>query len=166
MSISATEGVGSTSAASAGGLSSLVSPTSATTDKDKEMFLQLLVAQLKYQDPSNPADTSQFMAQSAQFTALEKMQDVADQTKLVLASQMAFGATGMVGQQVSYQLNDGTTGKGTAGSVTFEATGPVLDVDGVSVPLVNVVSVLATGSTGSTGSSTTTGGTAGGSTTS
>ena len=44
------------------------------------MFLQLLVAQMRYQDPMNPTDSSQFLSQSAQFTALEKMQDVADQT--------------------------------------------------------------------------------------
>ena len=35
-------------------------------------FLKLLVAQLKYQDPSKPMDSSEFMAQNAQLTALEK----------------------------------------------------------------------------------------------
>ena len=44
------------------------------------MFLNLMVAQLRYQDPMNPADSGEFLAQNAQFTALEKMQDVADQT--------------------------------------------------------------------------------------
>ena len=39
-----------------------------------------MVAQLRYQDPLNPADSGEFLAQIAQFTALEKMQDVADQT--------------------------------------------------------------------------------------
>ena len=38
------------------------------------MFLNLLVAQLRYQDPMNPADSGEFLAQSAQFTSLEKMQ--------------------------------------------------------------------------------------------
>ena len=47
---------------------------------DKDMFLQLLVAQMRYQDPTNPTDSSQFLAQSAQFTALEKMEAVANQT--------------------------------------------------------------------------------------
>ena len=32
---------------------------------DKDTFLKLLVAQLKYQDPSNPADSTQFLAQTA-----------------------------------------------------------------------------------------------------
>ena len=49
------------------------------------MFLNLMVAQLRYQDPMNPTDSGQFLAQTAQFTALEKMQDVADQTAALLS---------------------------------------------------------------------------------
>lgn len=39
---------------------------------DKNTFLKLLVAQLKYQDPMNPADGIQFVTQLAQFTSLEQ----------------------------------------------------------------------------------------------
>ena len=73
-----------------------------TAGGDKEMFLQLLVAQMKYQDPMNPTDSSQFLAQSAQFTALEKMQDVADKTAQLVSAQVAFGASGLVGRQVTW----------------------------------------------------------------
>ena len=66
-------------------------PPAATADK--EMFLNLLVAQLRYQDPMNPADSGEFLAQTAQFTALEKMQDVADQTAALLSAQISFGAS-------------------------------------------------------------------------
>lgn len=38
----------------------------------KNMFLQLLVAQIKNQDPLNPADSVQFLTQLAQFTQLEQ----------------------------------------------------------------------------------------------
>jgi len=47
----------------------------ATTDNptvSKNMFLQLLVAQIKNQDPLNPADGVQFLTQLAQFTQLEQ----------------------------------------------------------------------------------------------
>lgn len=47
-------------------------PTSGSTDVTKNMFLQLLVAQLKNQDPLNPADGTQFMTQLAQFQQLEQ----------------------------------------------------------------------------------------------
>jgi flagellar basal-body rod modification protein FlgD len=39
---------------------------------DKNMFLQLLVAQLRNQDPLNPSDGTQFVAQLAQFQQLEQ----------------------------------------------------------------------------------------------
>ena len=136
MSITATE------AASPGGLQAMVpSASTSSTSPDKEMFLQLLVAQLRYQDPMNPADTGEFLSQSAQFTALEKMQDVADQTALVLGASIAFGASSLVGRGVVYSLEDGTTGAGTVRGVTFDVGGPVLDVDGITVPLALVQQV-------------------------
>ena len=45
---------------------------SSGTSVDKNMFLQLLVAQLKNQDPLNPSDGTQFVAQLAQFQQLEQ----------------------------------------------------------------------------------------------
>jgi flagellar basal-body rod modification protein FlgD len=42
----------------------------------KDEFLQLLVAQIKNQDPLNPTDSSQSIAQMAQFSALEQMQNL------------------------------------------------------------------------------------------
>ncbi len=98
------------------------------------MFLQLLVAQMKYQDPMNPTDSSEFLAQSAQFTALEKMQAVADQTAQLVASQMAFGASGLVGRTVSWTVADGTAQTGTVSGVTFGTDGPMLDVAGTQIP--------------------------------
>jgi len=43
---------------------------------DKEMFLKLLVAQLTYQDPLNPAEDTEFIAQLAQFTQVEELQNI------------------------------------------------------------------------------------------
>jgi flagellar basal-body rod modification protein FlgD len=120
--------------------------TTSTASADKDMFLQLLVAQMRYQDPSNPTDSGEFLAQSAQFTALEKMQAVADQTSQLVALQVAFGASSMVGRTVTYPAADGTTSTGVVDSVRFEATGPVLQVNGEDVFLAQVQSV-ADGST-------------------
>jgi flagellar basal-body rod modification protein FlgD len=47
------------------------SPPASTTTVDKNAFLQLLVAQLQHQDPLQPQDGSQFLAQLAQFQQLE-----------------------------------------------------------------------------------------------
>jgi len=48
------------------------SATTASSDVDKNMFLQLLVAQLQNQDPLNPTDSTQFVTQLAQFQQLEQ----------------------------------------------------------------------------------------------
>lgn len=42
----------------------------------KDAFLQLLVTQLRYQDPLSPMDNSEFIAQMAQFSSLEQMQNM------------------------------------------------------------------------------------------
>jgi flagellar basal-body rod modification protein FlgD len=47
-----------------------------TPTVDKNMFLQLLVAQLKNQDPMNPSDSSQFVGQLAQFQQLENSENM------------------------------------------------------------------------------------------
>jgi len=68
-------------------------------DIDKNMFLQLLVAQLRNQDPLNPSQGSEFIAQLAQFQQLEQSintgQDIAAMrgsiehlTQLILATKL------------------------------------------------------------------------------
>ena len=58
---------GTTGQGSSGSASGAATPT-----VDKNMFLQLLVAQLRNQDPLNPSDGTQFVAQLAQFQQLEQ----------------------------------------------------------------------------------------------
>ncbi|GAA0311999.1 flagellar hook capping FlgD N-terminal domain-containing protein [Kineococcus aurantiacus] len=120
----------------------------AKTKDDKDMFLKLLVAQLRYQDPSKPADTTAFMAQTAQFSALEAMQDVATQSSTMVAAQNKLQASTMVGQTVSYTDENGQVVTGEVKSVSFSQGSvggtngePVLNVNGVSVVLSKVTGV-------------------------
>ncbi|MDQ6523495.1 flagellar hook capping FlgD N-terminal domain-containing protein [Nocardioides sp. LHD-245] len=139
MSVSSTEGIGY----GVTGAAATSAPGAAGPPKkdDKDMFLQLMVAQMKYQDPLNPTDSSQFLAQTAQFTALEKMQDVADQTAMLLSTQLAFGASSLIGQTVRWYDAGGVERSGVVQGTTYLATGPVLSIDGTSVPVTDVVSV-------------------------
>ena len=116
---------------------------------DKDTFLQLLVAQMRYQDPMNPTDSSQFLSQSAQFTALEKMQDVADKTAQLFQAQVSFGASGLIGKTVTWNDANGVKQTAAVHGVTFGTDGPVLDV-GAKDPI-SIASVLSI----SDGSSTT-----------
>src|SRR6202167_5561383 len=60
---------------STAGSSTAVSATSASTDQN--MFLQLLVAQLQNQDPTQPMDSTTFVTQLAQFQQLESTNNMA-----------------------------------------------------------------------------------------
>src|SRR6478609_6996438 len=143
MSIGATEPVSYTGMFGTAPTTGTDTGATTTTSKsaDKDMFLQLLVAQMKYQDPMNPTDSSQFLAQSAQFTALEKMQSVADQTSQLVGLQLAFGASSMVGKTVSYPSKDGSIKSGLVTAARFDSTGPVLQIDGENVPFSAVRSI-------------------------
>jgi flagellar basal-body rod modification protein FlgD len=64
--------LGSTPSATANSASQSSSATGGNPPTE-QMFLNLLVAQMKNQDPSNPQDGSQFVAQLAQFSELEQV---------------------------------------------------------------------------------------------
>lgn len=63
----------SASTPSAANPNSTTGATSSSTTVGKNMFLQLLVAQLKNQDPLNPTDSTQFVSELAQFSQLEQV---------------------------------------------------------------------------------------------
>lgn len=69
---------------------------------DKEAFLQLLVAQMKYQDPLEPTSNTEFVTQYAQFSQVEQLQNMAGNMELQRASQL-------VGQHVRVKTTN-TTG--------------------------------------------------------
>lgn len=62
-------------------------------EMDKDAFLQLLVAQMKYQDPLQPTSNTEYISQYAQFSQVEQMQNMAGSMDLQRASSL-------VGQEV------------------------------------------------------------------
>jgi flagellar basal-body rod modification protein FlgD len=114
----------------------------------KDTFLQLMVAQLRNQDPMNPTDSAAFLAQTAQFTSLEKMTELAEQSAAAVAAQMTFGASSLVGRTVTYTDADGVEATGLVDSVRFAPDGPVLSIGEDQVPINAVVGVGATDSGG------------------
>ena len=97
--------------------------TSATPSVDrkdqmgKEVFMQLLVAQMRYQDPSKPVDSSQMMAQTATFTQVEKLEELASQNAAMLVLQEASTAGAMVGRTATYTGTDGAPVTGRISAV-------------------------------------------------
>ena len=130
----------STAATSAGG-----SQTADRTQLDKDAFLKLLVAQLKYQDPTKPVDSSQFLAQTAQFTLVEKFEQLSTSTAELLSTTRAQSAAALVGRAISWLDADGATRSGTVDSVSLVGGTPTLKVGDSDVALTSVTEVAAAG---------------------
>jgi flagellar basal-body rod modification protein FlgD len=76
-------------------------PTSGQLDKDA--FMKLLIAQLKNQDPSSPADPKDFITQLSTLTSVEKMTNMADQLsslQTATSSMVANQASDLVGKNI------------------------------------------------------------------
>ena len=85
---------------------------------DKDAFLQLLVAQMKYQDPLEPTDNTEYISQLATFSQLEETQNMQ-------ASLQEMEANSLVGKQVVLRVTSSATGEtsdvtGTVDSVIHE----------------------------------------------
>jgi flagellar basal-body rod modification protein FlgD len=111
---------------------------------DQDTFLKLLVAQMKYQDPSKPADSTQFLAQTAQFSQVEKLGQIADMIK----GQQLIGASSLVGRTVTYQDAGGATQTGVVTTVKLNGgSEPTLMVGNTDVQLSRVTEVQQSAST-------------------
>lgn len=108
---------------------------------DKDAFLQLLVAQMRYQDPSKPMDSTQFMAQNAQLTTVEKLTELADVARNAFTTQQRLAAASMVGQSITWQTTEGVRNSGIVSAASMAGNSPTVTVDGTEVPLDQVVSV-------------------------
>jgi len=108
---------------------------------DTDMFLQLLVAQVRYQDPLEPMNNNEAMAQTAQFTMVEQMTKVAEQQQELLAFQQATLAAGMIGRSATgVDEVDGSIVSGVVSSVEFNQGDPQLIIDGQRVAVDSIVS--------------------------
>jgi flagellar basal-body rod modification protein FlgD len=75
----------------------------------KDTFLKLLVAQLRFQNPLSPTDPTEFLAQTAQFTMVEKLQEMTDQSEESLRANQTMAAASMIGRTISFGINSGET---------------------------------------------------------
>jgi flagellar basal-body rod modification protein FlgD len=85
---------GTTAADGTASSTSTQTTTSSTTKVDKNIFLELLVAQLRNQDPLNPADGTEFVGQLAQFQQLESTLNMGQEvTAIRTAVETLLGTT-------------------------------------------------------------------------
>ena len=105
----------------------------------KEDFLMLLVTQMQYQDPLDPADNTQYVTQLAQFSELEAMQNLNDTTN----NNVAFS---LVGKDVLFthetSIGETTEIQGTVDYVTIQNGEAYVSVNGERYPYSEVTQVI------------------------
>lgn len=114
--------------------------TEKTDAMGKDAFLNLLVTQLKYQDPLEPSNDKEFLAQMAQFTALEQMQNLNTSFQMSQASSLIDKY--VQGTTVNAVSGESTNIVGIVDAVNMKAGIPYLLVGDQELPLADVKSVI------------------------
>lgn len=115
------------------------SQSSTKTTLGKQEFLNLLVTQLRYQDPLKPMEDKEFVAQLAQFSALEQMQNLNQSLELIKAQSL-------IGRYV-VATNPSETSKtveGKVDSIRVDGSKIYLKVNGIEVSTENIKQIYYT----------------------
>jgi flagellar basal-body rod modification protein FlgD len=113
--------------------------SSAGAQLGQNQFLQLMMDQLKNQDPLSPSDPSQYLSELAQFSSLEQMNNVATASSAGANDTANTQAIALIGHNVSYTDANGKGQTGTVSQVQFTSSGPSLTIGSTSgIPLTEV----------------------------
>lgn len=118
---------------------SSVKKTASSSSLDKDAFLQLLVAQMKYQDPLEPTSNTEYISQYATFSQVEQMQNMAATMELSRASSM-------VGKLVTVETTDSKGDskqvQGMVEYVAYENNKAFVSIEGTLYSIDDVVAVV------------------------
>ncbi|MBQ8012946.1 MAG: flagellar hook assembly protein FlgD [Treponema sp.] len=102
----------------------------ASRELGKDDFLKLLMAQMTNQDPTNPMENTEFIAQMAQFTSLEQMTNMSNNFEKMAAMINSSEAQSMLGRTVQIDLGAEQTTTGVVEAATRGNT-PQVQVNGM-----------------------------------
>jgi len=107
----------------------------------KDAFLKILLAQMRNQDPLNPTDSTAMIAQLAQFSSLEQMQNLNTKIDQLLTVQLLGELSGLVGKTVSFSGENDEVWQGTVQSLIWNGDKSQLRINGMLVPLARLLEV-------------------------
>ncbi|WP_398476200.1 flagellar hook assembly protein FlgD [Tardiphaga sp.] len=121
--------------------SSTTNTTATSSSKSAGMidyngFLQLLIAQMRNQDPTNPTDSTEYMSQLAQLSTVEQAVQTNAKLDSLLSSSAIQQAEGLIGRTASFTDESGQTTSSKIKEVTIISGGAVATLEnGVKVAL-------------------------------
>ncbi len=115
------------------------SKKTASSGYDKDAFMQILVAQMKYQDPLEPTSNTEYISQYATFTQVEQLSNMASAMSMSRASEMV-GKTVLISEHTD---GGGTNDvQGVVDFVTYQGNKAYLNIDGVNYNIDDVAQVI------------------------
>lgn len=117
--------------------------TNGSAEMGKDQFLKILITQLKNQDPMNPMEDKEFIAQMAQFTTVEQLMNI--NTQVSSLSQSLSIASSMIGKEITWiqsGAKDSITGEEAEGTVKKGLVESIVMKDGKQYAVVGAVEVL------------------------
>ena len=141
-----TDGTSGSGSSGSSGSSTPVNPVGLL---DREAFLKLLVAQLRYQDPTKPLDPTEMVSQSAQLTVVDKLNEISTALSQSSSIDRLALAGSVIGKDITFASPDGYPVTEQVTSVRFDGTSLVLRTPTYEVALesVQVITEHAAGST-------------------
>ncbi len=110
----------------------------------KDEFLTLLLTQLQNQDPMEPMDSTEMVAQLAQFSALEQMQNLNTQFEDFREQSLIQSLFVLQGQSVTLELTDGSTVEGTVDKILWSSDSMKLEINGELYALDEITGITVT----------------------
>lgn len=124
--------------------STVATTTSSDNSVDSDDFMTLLLAQLKNQDPMNPMDSNEMMAQLATLQSLNAMIEMQTTLEEIKETQQMSYAASLIGKTITAIPDENDTSSILTGVVTSMVTedgNTTVQVDGYDIELSSIVAI-------------------------
>ncbi|CCF68330.1 flagellar hook capping FlgD N-terminal domain-containing protein [Xanthomonas citri] len=109
-------------------------------------FIKLFLSQLQFQDPLEPVDNREFLAQLAQFSNLEQSRQLSLNSEGALSMNATSQGLSLLSRRIEVTQASGNTATGVVKAIEFSASGPLLTVEtsagvltGIRLPQITLV---------------------------
>ncbi|MCW6508526.1 flagellar hook assembly protein FlgD [Lichenifustis flavocetrariae] len=131
-----------TSSSSAGSSASSTSSSSPTVDYNS--FLQLLIQEMKNQDPTSPTDPTQYMSQLASFSNVEQGVQTNSKLSTLLTTSSLTQAENLIGKTIASSSNSSVSGVVQSVALATDGTAKATLANGTKITLDNTITVSGT----------------------
>jgi flagellar basal-body rod modification protein FlgD len=112
----------------------------------KDDFLKILITQLQNQDPMQPLQDREFIAQMAQFSTVEQLSNMAQYQKLTYESLTGLGSSigflsGLIGKDVEWTDTGGSIKAGVVDAIRLREGEAFVEIEGMELPVDQIIRI-------------------------